>query len=182
MCGKKPGEKMKLCYCKVTYRLFFYCSRLCCAKLSAIYISFARTVFTEQRTIETVSEPKNQLKIPNEISVINLNTCQPQNVSSVHQEEEQRQRRSEGKGKKLFWCKTTLVFSPLLPVPRWSRAKRPSPNPWSLEATLFFHCLQVTGRCRLTAQRISRSTMISDKCLTEICVICSTFLTLSWNI
>lgn len=37
-----------------------------------------------------------------EISVINLNVCQPQNVSSIHQEVEQRRRRSEGKGKKLF--------------------------------------------------------------------------------
>lgn len=144
-------------------------------KISGIYISSASwIVFTEQRTIETktVFEPKNTHNLM-EISTINLNVCQPQNVSCVYQEEEQRERRSEEKGKKLFWCKTILVFSPLLPVPHWSRAKRTQSRPmvpWgNLLLFIFTACksLDIIGPCRPTNQ----STMSSDKCLTEINVL-----------
>lgn len=113
---------------------------------------------------------------PMEISVINLNVSQPQNVSSLHQEEEQRERRSEGKGKKLFWCKTTLVFSPLLPVPHWSRVKRTQSRPMIPWGNLLLFLF--TGPRSPTNQ----STVSNDKRLTQINVICLTFLTLSWNV
>lgn len=154
---------------------------LCCgvpSGISGIYISSAsRIVLTEQRIIETqtASEPRNTQNLM-EISVIHLNVCQPQNVSSVHQEEEQRERRSEGKGKKLFWCKTTLVFSPLLPVPHIKSKKSlvQTHEPLRQLTPFSLHSLQVTRHHRISQPQKSVSNEQLDW---NQCVIFLTYLT-----